>query len=121
MKYAYIGIGLLSLIIGAIGTVLPILPTTPFLLITAFCFAMGSRRFHDWFITTKLYQKHLASYVRERTMTIKSKITILVYASAMLIIAFILINNMHVRLTILFIMVFKYYYFLLKIKTKEQD
>lgn len=42
--------GLLSLAAGIVGIVLPLLPTTPFLLLAAFCFARGSKRLHDWLV-----------------------------------------------------------------------
>ena len=80
-------IGIVSMVLGAIGVVLPVLPTTPFLLLASFCFAKGSDRFHKWVIGTKLYKKHLESFVTSRSMTLKTKLCILLPASAMLILA----------------------------------
>ena len=57
-KFIYISVGLISFALGAIGVVLPVLPTTPFLLLASFCFAKGSDRFNTWFINTKIYRKH---------------------------------------------------------------
>lgn len=42
--------GCISMVIGIIGIVLPILPTTPFFLLSAFLYAKGSEKFHKWFI-----------------------------------------------------------------------
>lgn len=85
MKTLYLIIGFLFFGLGAIGVILPVLPTTPFLLVASYCFARGSKRFNDWFLSTKIYQKHLDSFVKERAMTLKTKISLLSFASAMLI------------------------------------
>lgn len=99
------------------GSDLPILPTTPFLLVASFCFARGSERFHKWFMGTKLYKNHLDSFVKERAMTLKTKLCILLPASAMLMCAFFMMSNLPGRIFILLLILFKYVYFFTKIKT----
>ena len=117
MRYIYLGLAMLFLGIGAIGVVLPILPTTPFLLLASFFFAKGSTRFHRWFLSTKLYQKHLDGFVRERAMTLRTKLSILLPVSAMLLFVIWLVDHWHVRLLIGCVMLFKYYYFFFRIRT----
>ena len=63
MKYIYLTLAFLCLICGSVGIVIPGLPTTPLLLAASFFFAKGSDRFHHWFLGTKLYHKHLESFV----------------------------------------------------------
>ena len=83
-KYIYIAVGLIAFLLGAIGVILPVLPTTPFLLLASFCFAKGSERFHKWFTESKIYKQHLESFVKEKAMTLKQKITILALADFMM-------------------------------------
>ena len=60
MKILYTVIGPISLILGIIGIFLPLLPTTPFLLLTAAMYFRSSPRLYNWLIR----QKHLGSYIR---------------------------------------------------------
>lgn len=109
--------GFISLGLGVIGIVLPILPTTPFLLLASFCFANGSKRFHDWFIQTSLYRNHIDDFVKTNSMTLRKKLTILIPVSCLLIWAFVISGNIYSRVTIAFLFIAKYYYFFFKIKT----
>ncbi|MBM6860737.1 YbaN family protein, partial [Clostridium saudiense] len=93
-KYIYITVGLIAFVLGSIGVALPVLPTTPFFLLASFCFARGSERFNTWFTNTKLYKKHLESFVKERAMTLKQKISLLAFANFMLAFPIILVDNM---------------------------
>ena len=102
---------------GAAGVILPVLPTTPFLLLASFCFAKGSKKFHLWFQSTKLYQKHLDGFVKERTMLLKTKVCILLPVSVMLICAMVLMENVFGRMFLIFFFFFKYTYFFTRIKT----
>lgn len=117
IKLLWLMIGIVSMVLGAIGVVLPVLPTTPFLLLASFCFAKGSDRFHMWFIGTKLYKKHLESFVTSRSMTLKTKLCILLPASAMLILAMLAMSNIYGCVFIVFLIIFKYIYFFTRIET----
>lgn len=76
-KIVFIVLGCICLALGTVGVVLPILPTVPFYLATAFCFANSSERLHSWFVDTGLYKKHLQSYVEKRGMLLKTKVSII--------------------------------------------
>ena len=117
MRYIYLMIGMISFGLGFIGIVLPILPTTPFLLLAGFCFARSSKRVHNWFVSTKAYQRHLEPFVQKRAMTLKTKICILSLASFMLVFPLFLTDLWWLRVFIIGLYIFKYYYFLFKIKT----
>jgi uncharacterized membrane protein YbaN (DUF454 family) len=117
IKILFLVLGFLCMGIGGIGVVLPLLPTTPFLLLAAFFFAKGSERFHRWFLSTKLYKKHLESFVKSRAMTVKTKLCILLPVSAMLLVVFFLMDHPHVRIVIVILIVVKYYYFIFRIRT----
>lgn len=116
-KGIYICIGLVAFALGAIGVILPILPTTPFLLLASFCFAKGSERFNTWFINTKVYKKHLESFVKERAMTLKQKVILLAFADTMIAIPLITVDVLPMRITLIALILFKLYYSIFKIKT----
>jgi uncharacterized membrane protein YbaN (DUF454 family) len=117
IKLLYLITAFICLALGGIGVALPVLPTTPFLLLASFCFAKGSKRFEKWFLGTRLYKKHLESFAASRAMTIKTKACILLPASGMLILAFIIAPIWHARVLIAVVFVFKYYYFFFRIRT----
>ena len=62
MRIFWLGLGWLSVGLGAIGAVLPLLPTVPFLLLAAFCFARSSERFHNWLITHPTFGPPIADW-----------------------------------------------------------
>lgn len=120
MKYIYILLGFISLALGIVGIFLPLLPTTPFLLLTLFFFAKGSKRLEIWFLSTSIYQKHLKSFNERRAMSKKTKMVILAFASSMLLIGFYFTPSIVGRSIIAALIVVKYWFFLFWIKTEEE-
>ena len=119
-KIAYTTIGFISLILGVIGVILPIFPTTPFLLLTSFCFLRSSERINEWFKGTKIYKKHLQDFVEEKAMTMKQKIIILAFSESLILIPCILVDNLMMRMTLVTIMILKLYYFMFRIRTIKE-
>ena len=62
IRILLITLGILSLIFGIIGIFLPVWPTTPFLLVSAACFARGSQRFYDWLLNNPLFGEYIRNY-----------------------------------------------------------
>lgn len=116
LKSIYLIIAFLFLLFGLIGLLIPVLPTTPFLILSSFFFTKGSKRFNKWFVSTKLYKNNLQSFVQSKTMTIKTKVRILSLATSILILAIYLVNNLYARVIMVVVIIIKYYYFIFKIK-----
>lgn len=117
LRILWLILGFVAIGTGAVGVVLPVLPTTPFLLLASFCLAKGSEKFHIWFTGTKLYKNHLDEFVQNRSMTLKTKFSLLLPASGMLLLAFVAMPNWYGRAFIIFLIIFKYVYFFTRIKT----
>ena len=117
-KILLVIIGCIGVGLGALGVVLPILPTVPFLLLAAFCFARSSERLNNWFIGTKLYKNNLESYVKGEGMTRKTKIKIMVTVTVLMTIGFIMMDQVLVgRIVLACVWVFHILYFVFGVKT----
>lgn len=88
MKPLFLICGLISVAFGAVGAVLPILPTAPFLLAAAFCFAKSSTRLDRWLRSTRLYKNNLESLARGKGMTRRAKLRVMSAITLTLLIAF---------------------------------
>lgn len=117
MKYIYLFIALTMLCIGIVGIVLPILPTTPFLLVASVCFAKSSDKFHKWFINSNIYKNNLENFVKNREIPLKTKIFLMLLSSTMIIISIFIVDIVYLKIMLICIDIFKYYYFIFKIKT----
>jgi len=68
-------IGFISVGLGILGIFLPLLPTTPFLLLAAACFSKSSTRFYNWLLSNKLFGKYIKNYREGLGIPLKIKIS----------------------------------------------
>lgn len=88
-RMLWMSIGCISFLLGSIGTIVPILPTFPFYLLTTLCFAKSSKKLHEWFINTNLYKNNFEDYINKKGMTVQTKTKILTMVSLFMLIGFI--------------------------------
>ena len=117
----WIVLGFICLGLGIIGIIMPILPTTPFFMVTVVCFAKGSERLKRWFMGTSFHKKYIQSFYEKKGMTLKNKLIILSFASIMLAVAFYFSAKPYARILIACVFLAKYYVFIFKIKTLPDD
>ena len=122
-KIIFIVVGCICLALGTVGVILPILPTTPFYLVTAYCFARSSQRLNDWFKSTKLYKKHLESFVEKKGMLASTKACILTTVTILMAVGFYFMSRKGIWIPCIILAVVwiaHMIYFLLFVKTIKQ-
>ena len=67
--------GTICVVLGAIGMVLPILPTTPFLLAAAACYYKSSKKMHNWLLNNRWFGEYIRNYTEGKGLSKKTKIT----------------------------------------------
>lgn len=108
--------GIVSLSLGIIGVVLPILPTTPFILLASYLFAKSSTRFHDWLVNSFIYDKYIEPFINEG-ISRKRKWILLLSIDIFLLVTYFNINTLLVRIIILLAIISKHVYFHKYVKT----
>jgi len=103
-RYLLIIAGTIFLGLGIIGIFLPILPTTPFLLLAAACYARSSKRFYDWLMNNKWFGTYIKNYREGRGVPLKFKVfTISLLWITILISVFFVINNFWIKIILIII------------------
>lgn len=117
MKYINAGLGLLFFGLGALGAFLPVLPTTPFLLLASFFFLRSSERLNDWFRSTALFKKYLANYMDNRRMTLRGKVLTAAPGVVVMTVVAVVLDNPIVRVAMVALIAAEIAYFALRIET----
>lgn len=96
--------GVLSLILGIIGIPVPVLPTTPFLLLSAFLFSRSSSRLYHWLIRHRYFGKYIRDYHEKRGVSLRVKIgALLMLWTAIIYSAFWAVELLWVRILLILI------------------
>jgi hypothetical protein len=95
-------VGIVSLGIGLFGVFVPLLPTTPFLLLAAACFLRSSTRLHRWLITHRWFGPYIRNYQEHRAITTPARaIVLLLLWGTLAYAAFMVVDNVAVRVLLL--------------------
>lgn len=73
-RMLWIAAGAFFLLLGVIGAILPVLPTTPFLLLTSACWARGSQPFYHWLLHNRFFGRSIRDYIEGRGIPLRTKI-----------------------------------------------
>ncbi len=73
----FVVLGSIFLCLGAVGIVIPILPTTPFLLLSAACYYKGSERLHHWMLENRLFGSYIRNYKEGKGIQLRVKVFII--------------------------------------------
>ena len=93
-KYIYIILGSLMLALGAVGIILPVLPTTPFLLVAGFFYLRSSKRLYEWLLRHRILGPYIVSYLKYKAIPRKTKISALVLLWSSLIVSMVVLASL---------------------------
>jgi len=98
--------GTFFMVIGMIGIVVRLLPTTPFLLLSAACYSKSSKRFHRWVMDNRLFGDYISNYIEGRGISLKMKsLTLMALWASILFSAFYFVDMFIIRILLIIIAV----------------
>ncbi|MBP2622919.1 YbaN family protein [Streptococcus oricebi] len=121
MRLIYLLLGFLALGLALLGVVLPLLPTTPFLLLAIACFSRSSKRFETWLYHTKLYQTYVADFRETGSIPRKRKKRILVSIYILMGISIFFAPIIWVKIALVGLTIFITYYLFKVIPDRPED
>ena len=78
LRVLFFCLGCLFVGLGAIGVLLPLIPTTPFLLLAAACYARSSKRFYDWLLANRIFGPTIRQWQESGSVAFKTKVVAIV-------------------------------------------
>lgn len=114
---ALLALGTLFLALGAVGALVPVLPTTPFLLLAAACYLSSSRKMYAWLVHHPRFGAHIQNYQRHRAISLQVKLVTLALAWVSVgLTAVFVVQNLPLRIFLFLLLVSKTI-FMMKVKT----
>ena len=122
MKIVLLSLGIVSLALGFIGVFVPLLPTTPFALLSAYLFARSSPKLHDWLLNNRVFGKYIRDYNNEKSIPLKIKIvSVSMLWSTILFSVFYLLKDRWYLQLLLVAIALGVSFHILSLKTKKQE
>ncbi len=95
--------GTLSVVLGALGIILPLLPTTPFLLLGAYCYVKSSKKRYDWLIHHKIFGIYIYSYITYKAIDLKTKVGAIILLWTTMVFSMIIVERTYVTIILIVI------------------
>ena len=99
-KHVLLVCGWLLVALGAVGIVLPLLPTTPFLLLAAICFSASSHRAYRFLLRNRMFGPYIEHYRTGRGVSVAAKVRAIIFLWTLLIISAVFIAKLWVILVL---------------------
>jgi len=97
-KYLLIFLGTISFALGIVGVILPVLPTTPFLLLASFCYIRSSKRLYNGLINHKIFGEYIYNYLTYRKVKKSTKLGALIFLWISLLTSIVVVSNLYLRI-----------------------
>jgi len=102
MRGIYVIVGTIALVIGAIGLFLPVIPTTPLVILAAACYYRGSERLHAWILSSRWFGETIKNYQAGRGLTRDTKMrAIFLMWTSIIISTWFFVSNLFVRVAMI--------------------
>jgi uncharacterized membrane protein YbaN (DUF454 family) len=99
LRVVLLAAGSFLLAIGMVGIVVPVLPTTPFLILAAICYARSSSRYYRWLVSNRLFGRYLDDYLHGKGISWKVRAGTLVFLwGVMMVTAFVFVGTLWLRI-----------------------
>ncbi|MDD3322517.1 MAG: YbaN family protein [Paludibacter sp.] len=122
MKIVLLSLGIVSLALGFIGVFVPLLPTTPFALLSAYLFARSSPKLHNWLLNNRVFGKYIRDYNNEKSIPLKIKIvSVSMLWSTILFSVFYLLKDRWYLQLLLVAIALGVSFHILSLKTKKEE
>ena len=102
-KYLLIFLGTVSFTLGIVGVILPVLPTTPFLLLASLCYIRSSKRLYNWLINHKIFGEYIYNYLTYRKVKKSTKLGALIFLWLSLLTSIMVVSNLHLRIFLIIV------------------
>ncbi len=113
-------LGFISFGAGVVGIFVPLLPTTEFIVLSAFLFAKSSPRFHNWVLNTKVYRGYVEPFLGKKGASMKVKTRIALSSAIVLLVSAILMKRWYVYLILGCLMAAILYVVFVRVPTSEE-
>ena len=97
----FTALGIILLVVGAVGVAVPVMPTTPFVIVAAFCFSIGNKKLAAWLERNRIFGPYIENYRAGTGIDLRLKISSIVFVWVGLTISMFIVQTLWVTLLLI--------------------